>query len=89
MQSSVMAFFPNIAAAKLDLQSQYRKYINMFGTSSNNSTDGCHITGKMSHLPVLLIDRTSLFSTGTAIRSVATSYGALILRWLPGKSSVV
>jgi MFS transporter, SP family, sugar:H+ symporter len=79
MQSSVMAFFPNIAATKLDLQSMYRKYINMFGTPSNDSIDGCHITGKMSHLPVLLIDRT-LFSSGTAIRSVATSYGALILR---------
>jgi MFS transporter, SP family, sugar:H+ symporter len=88
MQSSVMAFFPNIAAAKLDLQSLYKKYVNVFATSSNNSTDDCHITGKMSHLPVLLIDRT-FFSTGAAIRIVASSYGALILRWLPNKSSVV
>lgn len=88
MQSSVMAFFPNIATAKLDLHSLYRKYVNMFSISSNNSRDGCHVTDKMAHLPVLLIDRT-FFSTGTAFRSIAISYGALILRWLLGTTSVV
>ncbi|XP_062219403.1 sugar transport protein MST1-like [Phragmites australis] len=88
MQSSVMAFFPNIATAKLELHYLYRKYVNMFGISSNNSTVGCHLTRKMSHLPVQLIDRT-FFSTGTAIRSIAISYGALILRWLLNKTSAV
>ncbi|XP_034570433.1 uncharacterized protein [Setaria viridis] len=88
MQSSMMAFFPNIAAAKLELHSLYRKYVDMFGTSSNNSTVGSHITRKMTHLPVQLIDRT-FFSTGTAIRSIAVSYGALVLRWLLSKTSVV
>ncbi|KAL6634106.1 hypothetical protein ACP70R_026777 [Stipagrostis hirtigluma subsp. patula] len=88
MQSSVMAFFPNIATAKLELNSLYRKYINMFGVSSNNSTAGFHVARKMSHLPVMLIDRT-FFSNGTAIRSIAVSYGALILRWLLNKTSVV
>ena len=88
MQSSMMAFFPNIATAKLELHSLYRKYVDMFGTSSNNSTVGSHITRNMSHLPVLLIDRT-FFSTGTAVRSIAISYGALILRWLLSKTSAV
>ncbi|OEL38559.1 Sugar transport protein 5 [Dichanthelium oligosanthes] len=40
------------------------------------------------NLPVQLIDRT-FFSTGTAIRSIAISYGTLILRWLLSKTSVV
>ncbi|KAL6899717.1 hypothetical protein ACP4OV_006375 [Aristida adscensionis] len=88
MQSSVMAFFPNTATAKLELHSLYRKYMSMFGISSNNSTVGCNITRKMSHLPIVLIDR-AFFSTGTAIRSIAISYGALILRWLLNKTSVV
>ncbi|KAF8653063.1 hypothetical protein HU200_062503 [Digitaria exilis] len=88
MQSSTMAFFPNMATAKLELHSLFRKYVDMFGISSNNSTVGCHITRKMSHLPVLLVDRT-FFSTGTAMRNIAISYGALILRWLISKTSVV
>jgi hypothetical protein len=84
----MMAFFPNIAAVKLELHSLYRKYVDMFGTSSNNSTVGSHITRKVSHLPVQLIDRT-FFSTGTAVRSIAVSYGALVLRWLLSRTSVV
>ena len=88
MQSSVMAFFPSVATAKLELNSLYRKYVDMFGISLNNSTVGCHLTHKMAHLPVLLIDRT-FFSTGTAIQSIATSYGALIRRWLLNRTSVV
>ncbi|CAO2039350.1 unnamed protein product [Urochloa humidicola] len=88
MQSSTMAFFPNIAAAKLEMHSLYRKYVDMFGIPSNNSTVGNHITREMSHLPVQLIDRT-FFATGTAIRSIAISYGALVLRWLLTKTSVV
>uniref|UniRef100_A0A0A9DKD7 Uncharacterized protein n=1 Tax=Arundo donax TaxID=35708 RepID=A0A0A9DKD7_ARUDO len=88
MQSSMMAFFPNIATAKLEPHSLYKKYINMFGVSSNNSTVGCHVTRKMSHLPVLLIERT-FFSTGAAIRSIAISYGALIVRWLLNKTSAI
>ncbi|CAL5057553.1 unnamed protein product [Urochloa decumbens] len=88
MQSSVMAFFPNIATAKLELHSLYRKYVDMYGISSNSSTVGSHITRKMSHLPVQLMDRT-FFSTGTAIQSIAISYGALVLRWLLSKTSVV
>ncbi|XP_002454049.1 uncharacterized protein LOC8068937 isoform X2 [Sorghum bicolor] len=88
MQSSVMAFFPSVATAKLELNSLYRKYVDMFGISLNNSTVGCHLTRKMAHLPVLLIDRT-FFSTGSAIQSIATSYGALIRRWLLNRTSVV
>ncbi|CAN6278951.1 unnamed protein product [Urochloa humidicola] len=88
MQSSVMAFFPNIATAKLELHSLYRKYVDMYGISPNNSTVGSHITRKTSHLPVQLLDRT-FFSTGTAIQSIAMSYGALVLRWLLSKTSVV
>ncbi|GJN21403.1 hypothetical protein PR202_gb08875 [Eleusine coracana subsp. coracana] len=88
MQSSVMAFFPKIASAKLDLHSMYRKYGSMLSISSNNSTDACHVTDKMAHLPVLLIDRT-IFTTGTAFRSIAISYGALLLRWLLSTTSVV
>ncbi|AQK71964.1 sugar transport protein 6-like isoform X1 [Zea mays] len=87
MQSSAMAFFPSVATAKLELNSLYRKYVDMFGVSSNNSTVGSHTIHKMSHLPVLLVDRT-FFSTGTAIQSIAISYGALIRRWLLGGTSV-
>ncbi|CAD6342495.1 unnamed protein product [Miscanthus lutarioriparius] len=83
-----MAFFPSVATAKLELNSLYRKYVDMFGVSLNNSTVGCHLTRKMVHLPVLLIDRT-FFSTGTAIQSIAVSYGALIRRWLLNRTSVV
>ncbi|KAJ1279674.1 hypothetical protein BS78_04G172400 [Paspalum vaginatum] len=89
MQSSVMAFFPNAAAAKLDLNSLYRKYADMIGISTNNSTVlGSHATQKMPHLPVVFIDRT-FFSAGTAIQSIAASYGALVLRWLLNRTSVV
>ncbi|WVZ74923.1 hypothetical protein U9M48_023038 [Paspalum notatum var. saurae] len=89
MQSSVMAFFPNAAAAKLDLNSLYRKYADMIGISTNNSTIvGSHVTRKMVHLPVVLMDST-FFSAGTAIQSIAASYGALILRWLLNRTSVV
>ncbi|TVU29559.1 hypothetical protein EJB05_21131 [Eragrostis curvula] len=88
MQSSAMAFVPSIATAKLELHSLFRKYVDMFGISSNDSTFDCHVTRKMPHLPVQLIDRT-FFSTGAAFRSIAISYGALILRWLLNRTPAV
>lgn len=87
MQSSAMAFFPNVATAKLELNSLYRKYADMVGISSNSSTVGSHAARRMSHLPVVLVDR-AFFSAGTAIHSIGARYGALILRWLLSRTSI-
>lgn len=88
MQSYVVAFFPNIDAAKQEMHSLCRSYAPMFDMSSDNTGVGCHVTRKIGRLPVLLIHR-HVFLTGSAIWTIAIHYKALIDRWLLRKSAVI
>ncbi|PNT68886.1 hypothetical protein BRADI_3g46650v3 [Brachypodium distachyon] len=81
MQSYMMAFFPNTAAANQGMHSLYNNWAHIFEKSSENTSLGFHVIRKMAHLPVLLLKR-FVFLAGSAILTIAIHYRALIDIWL-------
>lgn len=87
MQSYLTPFLPNTAMAKQEMHSLCSNFVHVFGMSSENTSQGCHVTPKMGHLPVLFIKRAVLL-TGSAILTVAVRYRALLDRWMLHKFAV-
>ncbi|CAM0945558.1 unnamed protein product [Alopecurus aequalis] len=87
MQSYLTPFFPNTAVAKQGMHSLCSNLVHVFGMSSQETSQGCHVAPKMVHLPVLFIKR-SVLLTGSAILTVAIRYRALLDRWVLHKFAV-